>query len=82
MGNEFHKRHLDDKQFKELIAAIKENGKATDRLSENMGKWLSVMAVAVSTPEDNSEEIKRLTAELKQSTDALESAVNDNNPIT
>lgn len=54
--------------------------------SANTGKWLSAInntlaqglaaiALAVSTPDDNSEEIKRLTNELKQSTDALDAAV-------
>jgi len=58
-----------------LFAAIAE-------LSSNTGKWLAAIALAASTPDDNSTEVQQqidaATASLKSSTDALDSAVKAN----
>lgn len=50
--------------------------------SENTGKWLAAVALAASTPNDNSaevqEQINKLTTQLKSSTDELDAAVKAN----
>lgn len=47
--------------------------------SDNLGKWLSAIALAASTPDDNSAEVQQkideASAAMKSSTDALDSAV-------
>lgn len=48
---------------------------AYNRRTDVMGRGFTAIALALSTPNDNSEEIKALTAKLKASTDELESAV-------
>lgn len=48
---------------------------AYNRRTDVIGKGLSAIALALSTPQDNSEEVKALTAKLKASTDELESAI-------
>jgi hypothetical protein len=50
-------------------------------MSENLGKWLAAIALAVANPDDNSAAIQahidKLTAEIKQQTDATQAAVNN-----
>jgi hypothetical protein len=52
--------------------------------SENTGKWLAAVALAASTPNDNSAEVQKqidqFTETLKSSTDALDAAVKANQP--
>lgn len=52
--------------------------------SNNLAKWLAAIALAASTPEDNSAEVQKqidaATAQLKSSTDALDSVVKANQP--
>ena len=48
---------------------------ALNRLATEIGGGLRAIALALSTPEDNSAEVKELTTKLKQSSDALKSAV-------
>ena len=48
---------------------------ALNKLATEIGGGLRAIALALSTPEDNSAEVKELTAKLKQSSDALKSAV-------
>ena len=48
--------------------------KAIDRMSENVGKWLAAIAEAVTSQSDP-EELKKLAARLKASTDVLDAAV-------
>ena len=47
--------------------------------SANIGKWLSAIALATSTPNDNSAEVQRqidaFTSEIKSTTDAIDSTV-------
>lgn len=52
---------------------------AINRLSDSLGHGLMAIALAMSTTEDNSAEIKALTDKLKQSTDQLETAVDEAN---
>jgi uncharacterized protein YPO0396 len=63
------------------LTAINESINAA---SANLGKWLSAIALAASTPEDNSAEVQRqidqFTAQLKTGTDELEAAVKANQP--
>lgn len=42
--------------------------------SENTGKWLGAVALAASTPSDNSAEVKEYTERIKLQVDALKSA--------
>mgnify|MGYP001561240334 CR=1 FL=1 len=53
---------------------------AIDRFSANTGKWLAAIALAASTPTDNSAQVQahidRLTNEVKQQADAVEAAAN------
>ena len=48
----------------------------------NLAKWLAAIALAASTPDDNSIEVQRkideATASMKSSTDALDAAVRNN----
>ena len=50
-------------------------------MSENLGKWLAAIALAVANTDDNSAAIQahidKLTAEIKQQTDATQAAVNN-----
>lgn len=52
--------------------------------SENTGKWLAAVALAASTPNDNSGEVQRqidkFTEQLKTGTDELDAAVKANQP--
>lgn len=48
---------------------------ALNKLASEIGGGLRAIALALSTPEDNSAEVKELTAKLKQSTDVLQSAI-------
>lgn len=64
---------LDSEQFDELILTIK-------KFSRNLGKWLGAIALAASTPEDNSAEVKALTEKLKADNDALQAAIDANQP--
>lgn len=52
--------------------------------SNNIGKWLAAIALAASTPDDNSkqvqEQIDSLTRQLKSSTDELDATVKANQP--
>ena len=49
---------------------------AVNRLADSLGHGLVAIALAISTKEDNSAEIRTLADKLKQSNDALEAAVN------
>lgn len=50
--------------------------------SENTGKWLAAVALAASTPQDNSAEVQKQidqhTSQFRSSTDALDAAVQSN----
>jgi len=48
---------------------------AINRFADVLGAGLQTIALALSTPQDNSAEVKELTAKLKQSTDELQSAI-------
>lgn len=48
---------------------------ALNKLAEQLGGGLQAIALALSTPKDNSAEIKALTDKLKQSEDVLQSAI-------
>ncbi len=52
--------------------------------SENIGKWLAAVALAASTPDDNSAEVQKqidqFTSQLKTGTDELDAAVKANQP--
>jgi hypothetical protein len=48
---------------------------AINRFADALGAGLQAIALALSTPQDNSAEIKELAAKLKQSTDELQSAI-------
>lgn len=72
-------RQLDPDQFNELIQTLK-------GFSKNLAKWQSIqnatlrdglaaIALAASTPNDNSAEVKALTEKMKATTDALQAAV-------
>lgn len=54
-----------------------------NNLSTNMGKYLSVIAKAVSTPTDNSAEVQamidKVTADINASTDVVEDAIKTTN---
>lgn len=70
------KVHLDSKQFAALDLKLNGINGAVNRLSDNMGKYLSLIAQALSS--DNPElqaKIDALSAELRESTDDLKDAV-------
>lgn len=50
-------------------------------LSENLGKWLAAIALAVANPADNTAEVQAhidaITQQVKQQTDALQAAVDN-----
>lgn len=50
--------------------------------SDNIGKWLSAIALAASTPDDNStqvqQQIDKFTSEIKSTTNAIDAAVKSN----
>jgi hypothetical protein len=48
---------------------------AINKLADAIGGGLQAIALALSTPHDNSVEVKRLTAQLKEQNDALQSAI-------
>ena len=48
---------------------------AVNKLADAIGGGLHAIALALSTPQDNSEEVKTLTAKLKQSSDELQAAI-------
>ena len=48
---------------------------AFNRFTDVLGSGLHAIALALSTPQDNSAEVKELTAKLKQSTDVLRAAI-------
>jgi hypothetical protein len=48
---------------------------AINRFADVLGAGLQAIALALSTPQDNSAEVKELAAKLKQSTDELQSAI-------
>lgn len=52
--------------------------------SNNIGKWLAAIALATSTPDDNSAQVQKqidsFTQQLKSSTDELDAAVKANQP--
>lgn len=50
---------------------------AINRFADVLGTGLQAIALALSTPKDNSAEIKALTEKLKQSSDALKEAVDN-----
>lgn len=57
---------------------------AIEAHSANVGKWLSAVALAASTPNDNSAEVQKqidqFTSQLKTGTDELDAAVKANQP--
>lgn len=67
-----------------LVGAVNRASDAHVRVVEaqtkDIGKWLSVIALAVSTPTDNSAEVKKQMAILEQATAELETAVKANQP--
>ena len=48
---------------------------AINRFADVLGAGLNAIALALSTPQDNSAEVKELTDKLKQSQDVLQSAI-------
>jgi hypothetical protein len=48
---------------------------AINRFADVLGAGLQAIALALSTPQDNSAEVKELAAKLKQSSDELQSAI-------
>lgn len=48
---------------------------AINRFADVLGGGLQAIALALSTPQDNSAEVKDLTDKLKQSEDVLQSAI-------
>lgn len=54
--------------------------KAVNAQTKDIGKWLGAIALACSTPADNSEEVKKQLAILETATAELESAVQANQP--
>ena len=48
---------------------------AVNRFADVLGAGLNAIALALSTPQDNSAEVKELTDKLKQSQDVLQSAI-------
>lgn len=57
---------------------------AVNKLADAIGGGLHAIALALSTPQDNSEavqkQIDQATAQMKSSTDALDAAVQQNQP--
>lgn len=53
-------------------------------MSENLGKWLSAIALATSTPDDNSaqvqEQIDKYTSQINAVKDKLQSSIDRNQP--
>lgn len=49
---------------------------ALNKLAEQIGGGLRAIALALSTPNDNSAEVKELTDKLKQSQGVLQTAIN------
>lgn len=51
------------------------NVRAIEAQTKDIGKWLATIALACSTPADNSAEVKEQLAILKAATDELDAAV-------
>jgi hypothetical protein len=72
MGND---RHDHDDIVKAIKAMSINNGKWLALINTTLTQGLAAIALACSTSEDNSAEIKTLTEKLKSSTDSLKAAV-------
>lgn len=70
--------------FADIRQSVTDLNNTISDASNNLAKWLAAIALAASTPEDNSAEVQKqidaATAQLKSSTDALDSVVKANQP--
>jgi uncharacterized coiled-coil protein SlyX len=73
-------RRKEDVIVKAIKAGFKDLTKWMAIQNQTIQEGLAAIALAASTPDDNSAEIKALTEKLKSSTDALAKAVADNQP--
>jgi hypothetical protein len=74
--SEHNKTQLDGAQFRALVLVWKDNIEAINRLSDNTGKWLALIAQALGGSDpDLQKKIDALTEDLHSSTDELKDAV-------
>ena len=64
---------LSDRQFKQLDLRFNAINGAINRLSDNLGKWLAL--IAEGTGEADQAKIDALTAEIKQEREAVQTAI-------
>jgi hypothetical protein len=67
-------------RFSNLDLILRGFNGALNKLSDSIGGGLRALALAISTPQDNSEEVKAQLAKLDASIDELQATVEANQP--